>query len=81
LVSGITVTGNFLEQNNYGQKSSIAASCTIQVRFKAQTKGAQTGAVTVKDSAGGQPANTANRHQPVAKGDKRRPQECRVLQW
>ena len=51
LVSGITVTGNFLEQNNCGTKLRIAASCTIQVRFKPQTKGAQTGEVTVKDSA------------------------------
>jgi hypothetical protein len=52
-ISSITVSGDFLEQNNCGKGLAIGKSCTIQVSFKPQAKGVRTGDVTVTDNAPG----------------------------
>jgi hypothetical protein len=43
--------GDFLEQNNCPKRLKIGESCTIQAQFKPQTKGVQSGAITIKDNA------------------------------
>lgn len=50
-ISGIQISGNFVQQNNCRQKLSIGATCTIQVAFKPQTKGTQTGTIKISDNA------------------------------
>jgi len=50
-ISGITVSGDFLEQNNCGKGLAVGKRCTIQVSFKPQAKGIRTGQVTIADNA------------------------------
>lgn len=50
-ISGITASGNFMEQNNCGSKLAIGAKCAITVRFKPASTGVLTGVVTIKDNA------------------------------
>jgi hypothetical protein len=50
-VPSITVTGNFLAQNNCPKKLKIGESCTIQAQFKPLTEGAQSGEIAIKDNA------------------------------
>jgi hypothetical protein len=52
-ISSITVSGDFLEQNNCGKGLAVGKSCTIQVSFKPQAKGVRMGVVTVTDNAPG----------------------------
>jgi hypothetical protein len=52
-ISGITVSGDFLEQNNCGKGLAVGKSCTIQVSFKPQAKGIRTGQVSIADNAPG----------------------------
>jgi hypothetical protein len=52
-ISSITVSGDFLEQNNCGKGLAVGKSCTIQVSFKPQAKGIRSGEVTISDSAPG----------------------------
>ena len=52
-ISGITVSGDFLEQNNCGKGLAVGKSCTIQISFKPQAKGIRTGQVSVADNAPG----------------------------
>jgi hypothetical protein len=54
-ISGITVSGDFREQNNCGKGLAVGKSCTIQVSFKPTQKGIRTGQVTIADNA---PAHT-----------------------
>jgi hypothetical protein len=52
-ISSITVSGDFLDQNNCGKGLAVGKSCTIQVSFKPQAKGIRTGEVTIADNAAG----------------------------
>jgi hypothetical protein len=54
-ISGVAVTGDYLESDNCASSSPIAPSgtCTIQVSFKPTTTGTRTGQVTVSDDAPG----------------------------
>jgi len=52
-ISGITVSGDFLEQNNCGKGLAVGKSCTIQVSFKPTQKGILKGDVTISDNAPG----------------------------
>lgn len=54
-ISGITVSGDFLEQNNCGKGLAVGKSCSIQVSFKPTQKGIRAGQVTIADNA---PAHT-----------------------
>ena len=54
-ISSITVSGDFLEQNNCGKGLAVGKSCTIQVSFKPTQKGIRSGQMTVADNA---PAHT-----------------------
>lgn len=51
LPSSITVTGDFIEQNDCGKKLTIEASCAIEVQFRPQSTGSLTGEITIKDNA------------------------------
>jgi len=51
LVSSIQISGGFVERNNCTAKLNIGKGCTIQVAFKPQTKGPQTGTIKITDSA------------------------------
>lgn len=50
-LSSITVTGDFLEQNNCGTKLAIGKSCAIKVSFKPTAQGLRTGAASIADNA------------------------------
>jgi hypothetical protein len=50
-VSAIQINGNFVERNNCGQQLSIGTACTIQVEFKPQKTGTQTGTIKITDNA------------------------------
>jgi len=52
-ISSISVSGDFLEQNNCGKGLAVGKSCTVQVSFKPQTKGIRTGEVSIADNAPG----------------------------
>jgi FG-GAP-like repeat/Protein of unknown function (DUF1573)/FG-GAP repeat len=52
-ISSISVSGDFLEQNNCGKGLAVGKSCTIQVSFKPTAKGVRTGDVSVVDNAHG----------------------------
>ncbi len=52
-ISSVTVSGDFLEQNNCGKGLAVGKSCTIQVSFKPTQKGIRTGQVTLTDNAPG----------------------------
>jgi hypothetical protein len=52
-ISSITVSGDFLEQDNCGKGLAAGRSCTIQISFKPQAKGIRRGQVTIADSAPG----------------------------
>jgi hypothetical protein len=52
-ISGITVSGDFLEQHSCGKSLAVGQSCTIQVNFKPRAKGIRTGHVTITDNAPG----------------------------
>ena len=52
-ISSITVSGDFLQQNNCGKGLAVGRSCTIQVSFRPQAKGIRTGQVTIADNAPG----------------------------
>jgi hypothetical protein len=52
-ISGITVSGDFLEQHSCGKSLAVGQSCTIQVNFKPRAKGIRTGQVTITDNAPG----------------------------
>ncbi len=52
-ISAITVSGDFLEQNNCGKALAIGKSCTIQVTFKPRAKGIRTGELSITDNAPG----------------------------
>jgi hypothetical protein len=52
-ISGISVTGDFLQQNNCGKGLAVGKSCTIQVSFKPQVRGVRTGHVSIADNAPG----------------------------
>jgi hypothetical protein len=52
-ISSITVSGDFLEQNNCGKGLAVGKSCTIQISFKPTAKGVRTGDVSVADNAPG----------------------------
>jgi hypothetical protein len=54
-ISGIKVSGDFLEQNNCGKKLGVGRSCTIQVSFKPTAKGLRKGTVSIADNAPGSP--------------------------
>ncbi len=53
-ISSITVSGDFLEQNNCGKGLVVGKSCTIQISFKPQAKGTLKGEVTITDNAPGE---------------------------
>lgn len=50
-ISAIQISGNFVEANNCPKQLSIGKTCIIQVTFQPQSKGTQTGAVKISDSA------------------------------
>jgi hypothetical protein len=50
-LSSITVTGDFIEQNNCSKKLMIEADCAIEVQFQPQRTGSLTGEITIKDNA------------------------------
>jgi secreted trypsin-like serine protease len=50
-LSSITVTGDFIEQNNCSKRLTIGASCTIEVQFQPQSTGSLTGEIMIKDHA------------------------------
>jgi hypothetical protein len=50
-LSSIQISGNFVEQNNCANRLSIGGTCTIQVEFKPETTGTQTGAIKISDNA------------------------------
>jgi hypothetical protein len=52
-ISSISVSGDFLEQNNCGKGLAVGKRCTIQVSFKPTAKGVRTGDVSVVDNAHG----------------------------
>jgi hypothetical protein len=52
-ISNITVSGDFLQQNNCGKGLAVGKSCTIQVSFKPKAKGIRTGEVSIADNAPG----------------------------
>jgi FG-GAP-like repeat/Protein of unknown function (DUF1573) len=52
-ISRITVSGDFLEQNNCGKVLAVGKLCTIQISFKPQAKGNRTGQVSIVDNAPG----------------------------
>lgn len=54
-LSSITVTGDFIEQNDCSKRLTIGASCTIEVQFQPQTKGLLTREITIKDNASATP--------------------------
>jgi hypothetical protein len=58
-ISSITVSGDFVQQNNCGTGLNAGKSCTIQVSFKPQAKGIRKGDVSIVDNA---PGKTQNVH-------------------
>jgi hypothetical protein len=50
-VSAIQISGNFAEANNCPKQLSIGRACTIQVTFKPQSTGTQTGTIKISDDA------------------------------
>lgn len=50
-ISGVAVSGDFVEQNNCGTELAIGESCTVQASFKPTAKGVFSGKVTIKDNA------------------------------
>jgi VCBS repeat protein/HYDIN/CFA65/VesB family protein len=59
IISSITASGDFLQQNNCGTGLNAGKSCTIQVSFKPQAKGIRKGDVSIVDNA---PGKTQNVH-------------------
>ncbi len=53
-ISSITVSGDFLQQNNCGKALPVGKSCVIQVTFKPTSKGTRKGTLSIADNA---PAN------------------------
>jgi hypothetical protein len=51
LFSNGQISGDFVERNNCTQKLGIGNTCTIQVAFKPQTTGTQTGTIKISDNA------------------------------
>jgi len=58
-ISSITVSGDFLEQNNCGKGLAVGKSCTIQVSFKPTQKGILKGEVSIADNAPGRTEKVA----------------------
>jgi hypothetical protein len=58
-ISSITVSGDFLEQNNCGKYVVVGRTCTIQISFKPTAKGNRTGQVSINDNAPGRTQNVA----------------------
>jgi hypothetical protein len=50
-LSGVTVTGDFIEKNTCHTVLAIEASCAINVEFQPQASGSLTGEITVNDNA------------------------------
>jgi FG-GAP-like repeat len=54
-ISGIALTGEFLEKSNCGLRVLAGKSCTIQVSFKPTAKGIHAGTLEIKDNFLGSP--------------------------
>ena len=54
-ISSIAANGDFAQTNNCPAALGVSSLCTISVTFTPSTLGAQTGAVTIVDDAGGSP--------------------------
>jgi hypothetical protein len=54
-ISGIAVTGDYLQNNNCGTSLAPNANCTINVSFKPTATGTRTGTLTVTDNGPGSP--------------------------
>ncbi len=52
-ISSITVSGDYLEQNNCGKHLTVGKTCTLQISLKPKAKGIRTGQVTIADNAPG----------------------------
>jgi hypothetical protein len=58
-ITGVKLTGDFVQQNDCGTTLAIGQGCTIQVSFKPTTKNQRIGALTLTDnSAAGSQAIT-----------------------
>jgi len=58
-ISSITLSGDFLQENNCGSGLPAGASCTIRVAFRPSAEGSRTGAVTITDDAPDSPQTVA----------------------
>ena len=54
-ISGVSTTGNFQQTNNCGTQLASGATCALSVTFTPAASGAQTGTLSVADSAPGSP--------------------------
>ena len=54
-ISGISATGDFLQENDCGEALAIGKGCTVQVTFKPTAKGIRHGALVIKDNAAASP--------------------------
>jgi hypothetical protein len=52
-ISSITVSGDYLQRNNCGNRLAIGRSCTIQVSFQPKAKGVRMGRLSIADNASG----------------------------
>ena len=58
-VSGITVSGDFLQTNTCGSSIAAGASCTVNVSFRPTASGTRTGTLTVTSNATNSPTTVA----------------------
>ena len=58
-VSGVTVTGNYVQTNNCPATLAVNASCTIQVTFSPSTTGSLPGQLSISDNPSGSAQSAA----------------------
>ncbi len=58
-VSGVSVSGDFLQSNTCGTSIAAGASCTVNVSFRPTASGTRTGTLTVTSNAANNPTTVA----------------------
>jgi hypothetical protein len=58
-ISSIAITGDYTQTNNCSGTLTASASCTFNISFSPKSAGSRTGALTITDSAAGNPQSVA----------------------